>query len=110
MYVRVLIEQGIDNDAIAVPEQAVQRSHDGGSEVFVVRPDNRIAVQSVRTGAVHGGKWVITDGLKAGDRVVVEGFQKFAAGDEVKPLPLREVATGSVASDDSKVTPVSVSD
>ena len=88
----------------------MQRSHDGGSEVFVVRPDNRIAVQSLRTGAVHGGKWVITDGLKAGDRVVVEGFQKFAAGDEVKPLPLREVATGSVASDDSKVTPVSVSD
>ncbi|MBN9002018.1 MAG: efflux RND transporter periplasmic adaptor subunit, partial [Rhizobiales bacterium] len=110
MYVRVLIEQGIDTDAIAVPQQAVQRSRDGGSEVFVVRPDNRIAVQPVRTGAVHGGKWLITDGLKAGDRVVVEGFQKFAAGDEVKPLPLSEVATGSIASDDFEVTPASVSD
>lgn len=110
MYVRVLIEQGIDTDAIAVPQQAVQRSRDGGSEVFVVKPDNRIAVQAVRTGPVHGGKWLITDGLKAGDRVVVEGFQKFAAGDEVKPLPLREVATGSIASDDNKVTPASVRD
>lgn len=110
MYVRVLIEQGIDTDAIAVPQQAVQRGRDGGSEVFVVKPDNRIAVQAVRTGAVHGGKWLITEGLKAGDRVVVEGFQKFAAGDEVKPLPLREVATGSIASDDSKVTPASVRD
>ncbi|MCO5132292.1 MAG: efflux RND transporter periplasmic adaptor subunit [Xanthobacteraceae bacterium] len=110
MYVRVLIEQGIDTDAIAVPQQAVQRGRDGGSEVFVVRPDNRIAVQAVRTGAVHGGQWLITDGLKAGDRVVVEGFQKFAAGDEVRPLPLREVATGSIASDDFKVTPASVRD
>lgn len=111
MYVRVLIEQGIDTDAIAVPQQAVQRSRDGGSEVFVVRPDNRIAVQAVRTGGVHAGKWLITDGLKAGDRVVVEGFQKFAAGDEVKPLPLREVATGAIASDDIiKATPASVSD
>lgn len=111
MYVRVLIEQGIDTDAIAVPQQAVQRSRDGGSEVFVVRPDNRIAVQAVRTGAVHAGKWLITDGLKAGDRVVVEGFQKFAAGDEVKPLPLREVATGAIASDDIiKATPASVRD
>ncbi len=110
MYVRVLIEQGIDTDAIAVPQQAVQRSRDGGSEVFVVRPDNRVAVQAVRTGAVHGGQWLITDGLKPGDRVVVEGFQKFAAGDEVRPLPLREVATGSIAAGDIKVTPASISD
>ncbi|MGB3865004.1 MAG: efflux RND transporter periplasmic adaptor subunit [Xanthobacteraceae bacterium] len=110
MYVRVLIEQGIDTDAIAVPQQAVQRSRHGGSEVFVVRPDNRVAVQEVRTGGVQAGQWLITDGLKAGDRVVVEGFQKFAAGDLVKPLPLREVATGSIASDDVKVTPASVAD
>jgi membrane fusion protein (multidrug efflux system) len=40
----------------------------------------------VRTGAVQDGQWLVTNGLKAGDRVVVEGFQKFAAGDKVKPL------------------------
>jgi membrane fusion protein, multidrug efflux system len=39
----------------------------------------------VKTGAVQDGQWLVTDGLKAGDRVVVEGFQKFAAGDKVKP-------------------------
>ncbi|SFH86920.1 membrane fusion protein, multidrug efflux system [Bradyrhizobium sp. Gha] len=85
MYVRVRIEQGLDSDAIAVPQQAVQRNGGGGSEVFVVKGDDRIAVQPIRTGSVQDGVWFVTEGLKAGDKVVVEGFQKFAAGDKVKP-------------------------
>jgi membrane fusion protein (multidrug efflux system) len=85
MYVRVLIEQGVDTDAISLPEQAIQRNGGGGSEVFVVKEDNRIAVQPVRLGPVQGGQWLVLDGLKAGDRVVVDGFQKFAAGDTVNP-------------------------
>jgi membrane fusion protein (multidrug efflux system) len=84
MYVRVRLDQGLDSDAIAVPQQAIQRNGGGGSEVFVVKDDNRIAVQPVRTGSVQDGVWFVTDGLKAGDKVVVEGFQKFAAGDRVK--------------------------
>jgi membrane fusion protein, multidrug efflux system len=85
MYVRVRIEQGIDTDAIAVPQQAIQRNVGGGSEVFVVRDDNHVAVQSVRTGSLQDGQWFVSEGLKAGDKVVVEGFQKFAAGDKVRP-------------------------
>jgi membrane fusion protein, multidrug efflux system len=96
MYVRVLIEQGIDTDAIAVPQQAIQRNGGGGSEVFVVKDDNHVAVQPVRTGSVQDGQWFVTDGLKSGDRVVVEGFQKFAAGDKVKPQAWTE-ADASVA-------------
>lgn len=85
MYVRVLIEQGIDVDAIAVPQQAVQRNGGGGSEVFVVKDDGHVAVQPVRTRSLQNGHWFISEGLKPGDRVVVEGFQKFAAGDKVRP-------------------------
>jgi membrane fusion protein, multidrug efflux system len=85
MYVRVLIEQGIDTDAIAVPQQAIQRNGGGGSEVFVVKDDGRVAVQPVRTVSLQNGQWFVSEGLKAGDRVVVEGFQKFAAGDKVRP-------------------------
>ncbi|WP_338692122.1 efflux RND transporter periplasmic adaptor subunit [Bradyrhizobium sp. 26S5] len=91
MYVRVLIEQGIDSDAIAVPQQAIQRNGGGGSEVFVVKDDNLVAVQPVRTGSLQGGHWFVTEGLKAGDMVVVEGFQKFAAGDKVRPQAWRDV-------------------
>ncbi|WP_083514862.1 efflux RND transporter periplasmic adaptor subunit [Bradyrhizobium manausense] len=97
MYVRVRIDQGLDSDAIAVPQQAVQRNGGGGSEVFVVKDDNRIAVQPIRTGSVQDGVWFVTDGLKAGDKVVVEGFQKFAAGDKVKPQSWSEAdATADV--------------
>ena len=86
MYVRVRIEQGIDTDAIAVPQQAIQRNGAGGGEVFVVKHDNRVAALPVRTGTVQDGEWFVTEGLKAGDKVVVEGFQKFVAGDKVNPL------------------------
>src|SRR3982074_2826339 len=78
MYVRVLIEQGIDADAIAVPQQAIQRDAGGGSGVFVVKDDGRVATQTVRTGAVQDGLWFVDECLKQSDRVVVEGFQKFA--------------------------------
>lgn len=86
MYVRVMIEQGVDTDAIAIPEQAVQRGNSGSSEVYVVKPDGRIAKQAIRTGDLQDGKWLVSEGLKAGDHVVVEGFQKFVAGDLVSPV------------------------
>jgi len=105
MYVRVLIEQGIDTDAIAVPQQAIQRNGGGGSEVFVVKDDNHVATQAVRTGSIQDGQWFVTEGLKAGDRVVVEGFQKFAAGDKVKPLAWTEAADASaIAAPDHPTT------
>lgn len=89
MYLRVQIEQGIDPDAIVVPPQAVQRNSAGGAEVYVVKDDNRVAVQSVVTGGLVDGMWRIVTGLNPGQRVVVEGFQKFVPGDVVKPAPWR---------------------
>jgi membrane fusion protein (multidrug efflux system) len=98
MYVRVLIEQGVDTDAIAVPQQAIQRDAGGGSEVFVVKEDGRIATQPVRTGAVQDGLWLVSEGLKDGDRVVVDGFQKFVPGDKVKPKSWIDAASvGSIS-------------
>lgn len=99
MYVRVQIEQGIDSDAIAVPQQAIQRNSGGGSEVFVVKADNLVAVQPVRTGSAQDGFWFVNEGLKAGDRVVVEGFQKFAAGDRVRPQAWSESASADARVD-----------
>jgi len=98
MYVRVLIEQGIDTDAIAVPQQAIQRNGGGGSEVFVVKDDNHVATRAVRVGSLQDGQWLVTEGLKAGDKVVVEGFQKFVAGDKVRPQAWTEAeASADVA-------------
>jgi membrane fusion protein (multidrug efflux system) len=87
MYVRVQLEQGIDSDSIAVPQQAVQRNLAGGSEVFVVDEENIAKLTQVRTGAIVDDDWLVQDGLKSGDRVVVEGFQKIANGTKVVPAP-----------------------
>jgi membrane fusion protein (multidrug efflux system) len=85
MYVRVQIEQGIDPDALAVPQQAVRRNEKGGSEVFVVREDGRAKVTQVRLGRAIEDRWLILEGVKPGDRVIVDGFQKFESGDRVTP-------------------------
>jgi membrane fusion protein (multidrug efflux system) len=87
MYVRVQIEQGVDPDALAVPQQAVRHDEKGGSEVFVVHEDNRASIARVRLGRAIGDRWLILDGLKPGDRIIVEGFQKFGSGDVVSPRP-----------------------
>jgi membrane fusion protein (multidrug efflux system) len=92
MYVRVRLEQGIDSDSVAVPQQAVQRNVGGGSEVYLIRDDDRVVAQPIRTGPVQDGLTLITEGLKAGDKVVVDGFQKFAAGDKVAPQAWKEIS------------------
>ncbi|AXK81989.1 efflux RND transporter periplasmic adaptor subunit [Pseudolabrys taiwanensis] len=89
MYVRVQVVQGIDPDALSVPQQAVRFNDTGNSEVHLVRDDNRTVVQPVRLGRLIDNNWTVEDGLKPSDRVIVEGFQKFAPGDVVRPVPWR---------------------
>ncbi|PXW52093.1 efflux RND transporter periplasmic adaptor subunit [Methylobacterium sp. B4] len=98
MYVRARIKQGIDADAIAVPQQAIQRTSDGKPEVWVVKPDGKAMLQPVEVGPVVGGNWLIREGLEGGEKVVVEGFQKIVAGTEVKTIPWRTES----ASEDGK--------
>jgi membrane fusion protein (multidrug efflux system) len=110
MYVRVQIVQGTDGDALAVPQQAVQRNASGSSEVYVVRPDNRAVLQEVRTGRIVDEEWQVLEGLAPGDRVVVEGFQKFEPGDVVQPVAWQATrsAAAASASDTERSQPVSV--
>lgn len=86
MYVRLRIAQGTDPKALIVPEQAIQRSVDGGSNVVVVR-DGKAAFIPVSVGPRSGGGFIIYDGLKAGDQLVVEGFQKLRPGAPVQVAP-----------------------
>jgi membrane fusion protein (multidrug efflux system) len=87
MYVRVLIEQGVEQNAIAVPQQAIQRDSSGQSQVYVVNDENIAELRTVRVGRTVGERWVVEDGLKAGDKIVVEGFQKIRPGAPVSAQP-----------------------
>jgi membrane fusion protein (multidrug efflux system) len=86
MYVRARIEQAVAENTITVPQQAVVRDPSGAS-VYVVGDDGKVALRPVKTGSVEGSKWIISDGLKSGERVVVEGLQKVKPGAAVKPVP-----------------------
>jgi membrane fusion protein (multidrug efflux system) len=86
MYVRAKLEQAVNASALTVPQQAVQRDLNG-STVFVVGADNKVAVRPVTADVAQGDKWIVSDGLKAGDKVIVEGMQKVKPGAVVKPAP-----------------------
>lgn len=86
MYVRIVIEQGIQQNALAVPQQAVQRDPSGNALVYVIDAENKVAFRTVRLARAVGDRFVIAEGLNAGDRVVVEGFQKVAPGAVVSPV------------------------
>jgi len=94
LYVRARLEQAETENAILVPQQAVQRSPSGAS-VMVVGADGKVAAQPVTTKGTQGNAWVIGEGLKAGDRVIVEGIQKVKPGAPVKPVPWKAQAPAS---------------
>ncbi|MEO8599475.1 MAG: efflux RND transporter periplasmic adaptor subunit [bacterium] len=94
MYVRAKLEQGIREEAISIPQQALTRGADGAS-VMVVGADNKVAVRTVITGNAQGNDWLIKEGLKAGDRVVVEGLQKIKPGAAVKVVPWQPKAANT---------------
>ncbi len=83
MYVRVQTRQGVDPDAILVPQRAVVRSTDGKPQVLVAGPDDVVETRAVRTGTMRGADWHIVEGLAAGDRVIVGGVSAAVPGQKV---------------------------
>ena len=86
LYVRVRLEQAQAGNAITLPQQAVTRSPQGDS-VMVVGADGKVQPRPVKVGGQQGGQWVILDGLKSGEQVMVDGFQKLRGDAPVKPVP-----------------------
>jgi membrane fusion protein (multidrug efflux system) len=86
MYVRARLEQAVDEAALTVPQQAVQRDLNGAS-VFVVGADNKVSVRPVVANTAQGDKWIVSEGLKSGDKVIVDGLQKVKPGALVNPSP-----------------------
>ncbi|MBC2660100.1 MexC family multidrug efflux RND transporter periplasmic adaptor subunit [Pseudomonas sp. MSSRFD41] len=90
MYVRVKTPQGTDHQAILVPQRAVKRGNDGSSHVMVVGADERAEARAVTTGAMQGSRWQITEGLKAGDQVIVGGLAAVQPGVKVTAKQAQE--------------------
>ena len=86
MYVRVRLQQGVDEKALLVPPQAIQRTADGLSTLMVVK-EGKVAPIAVQVGPESKGKSIIYKGLNPGDVVIVEGFQKIRPGAPVQAMP-----------------------
>ena len=96
MYVRVRLEEAQAEAGIVVPQQAVARGT-GGDTVMVVGADGKVAPRPVKIGSSVGGQWVVLDGLKPGEQVMVDGFQKLRGNAPVKPVPWQPAASGAAA-------------
>jgi membrane fusion protein, multidrug efflux system len=86
LYAKVRAPTETARGALLVPAQAVQETQ-GAYQVAVVGPDDKVALRTVKAGEQVDGLWVITDGLKPGERVVTEGLQKIKDGIVVRPKP-----------------------
>lgn len=100
LYVRVQLEQAQASNAITLPQQAVTRGAQGDT-VLVVGADGQVAKRTVQLGSSKGAQWVVLDGLKAGEQVMVDGFQKLQMmppGSPVKAVPWQPVGAAPATS------------
>ena len=106
-FVRARLPQAVSEEALAVPQQAVQRSASGAS-VMVVGAEDKVEARPVKTASAYGDRWIVAEGLKSGDRVIVEGLQKIRPGIAVKPVewkkPTPQAAPAASASASAPAT------
>lgn len=92
MYVRAVVEEGVLEQAILVPQPAVSRDTTGKPSAFVVSADGKLEQRALQTNRAIGDEWLISSGLKAGDTLVVEGQQKARTGSPVEAKPVALVS------------------
>ena len=105
LYVRVRLEQAQVANAITLPQQAVTRTQQG-DKITVVGADGKLSPRMVKVGAARNNQWIVLEGLKAGEQVMVDGFQKLQMmppGTPVKAVPWQ--APGSAAAAPAAATP-----
>jgi membrane fusion protein (multidrug efflux system) len=88
MYVRAMLDEGVDNSAILAPQQGVTRDPKGNATALVLTADNKVEQRTLVAERAIGDRWLISEGLAQGDRIIVEGTNKVRPGDAVNPVDL----------------------
>ena len=98
MFVRARFDEGSTPDALLVPMLGVTRNTKGEATSLVVGTDNKVELRVLKTERTVGNQWLVSDGLKAGDQVIVQNLQRIRVGTVVKPIPATNLpATAAVA-------------
>ncbi|TFG90280.1 MAG: efflux transporter periplasmic adaptor subunit, partial [Syntrophobacterales bacterium] len=87
MYVRALIQEGVIDRAILVPQQGVSRDPKGNPFVLIVDGSGKVEQRTITVARAIGNKWNVSSGLAPGDQVIVEGIQRVRPGSPVKVVP-----------------------
>jgi membrane fusion protein (multidrug efflux system) len=91
MYVRATLVEGRRSQAILAPQQGISRDARGRATAMVIGAQNKVEMRNVETDRAVGDKWIVTGGLKAGDRLIVEGLLNLRPGTVVKPGAPKQV-------------------
>ena len=91
MYVRARLVEGERSQVVLAPQQGISRDARGRATAMVVGANNKAELRQVETDRAVGDKWIVTKGLKAGDRLIVEGLVNLRPGTVVKPGPAQQV-------------------
>jgi membrane fusion protein (multidrug efflux system) len=87
MFVRAVFAQAIETNAFLVPQQAVSRDPQGNATVWLVGANNKAQQRTVETVRAEGANWIVTGGLRPGDRVITQGTANLSANATVRPVP-----------------------
>ena len=93
MFARGQIVEGINANALTIPQRTVTRGAGGKSTVLIVNNENKVEPRTIEVERILGDKVVVAKGLKAGERIIVEGSQKAPPGSVVKPIPFSAGST-----------------
>jgi membrane fusion protein, multidrug efflux system len=99
MYVRAVLDQAVATTAILAPQQGVTRDPKGNATALVVGAGDKVEVRTLAAERAIGDRWLVTSGLAAGDRLIVEGLNKIGPGMPVKPTEV-SAAPGAGSSKD----------
>lgn len=94
MFARAVLEEGVSEQALLVPQQGVSRDPKGNPLALIVDAENKVQQRVLTLVRTIGDRWLVSDGLAPGDRVVVEGMQKVRPGAVVKAVPFAAAAGG----------------
>jgi membrane fusion protein (multidrug efflux system) len=86
MYVRAVLEEGVSDEAILVPQRGVSRDAKGNPSAMVVGAGEKVEARELKTDRTIGDQWLVSSGLKAGDRLIIDGLQKIRPGVVVKAV------------------------
>ena len=93
MFVRAVVEEGVDEQAILIPQQGVSRDPKGNPMALIVNADGKVEQRAIVLDRAMGDKWMVTKGLAPGDRVIVEGIEKVRPGAPVRAVDFVPPAT-----------------